>query len=1362
MGSMWHGKRFRKNRGEGPVMFRINHWSPARSETATAFVPLAYSPMCLLVLCLLYAGLFPAVAVAQNTVTLAASSVEATTATLTISGYSGTWYYKYTTPTGGTCSSAVTDTTVSLSSLLTGRNYSFRAYSDSNCSTGLTTNTTDATFLTKPGQMSQPSVSRGLDQDPGIGRMSITWSRIQGEVTKYRLQWKSGSQEYPTSTGNRQVDLGHPLTTHLINTVGTRVYTFRIRAGNGTGWGDWSEDVSETAVCAPCPRLATESVGATTVTLRISGYSGGWTYKYTTPTGGTCSSRVPSGTSTKAVTGLAGNTSYTYTAYADSGCETELAAAGAFVTKPGQPSTPTATAGAGSGRLTLAAMVTGSGTLTKWQYLTKAGTNAFATTWTDVGVTTTTLSHVVTGLTDGTRYQFKVRAVNATGTSAASEASAAVAPSAAIVPPAPTKPGVTGGHASVALTWTSGGDGGSAITKWQYVKKVGSNNFETTWTDIPSSGASTTSYTVTGLTNGTAYRFKVRAVNSVGNGTASPASDAVTPTPAATAPLAPTKPGVTGGHASVALTWTSGGDGGSAITKWQYVKKVGSNNFETTWTDIPSSGASTTSYTVTGLTNGTAYRFKVRAVNSVGNGAASPASDAVIPTPAATAPLAPTKPGVTGGHASVALTWTSGGDGGSAITKWQYVKKVGSNNFETTWTDIPSSGASTTSYTVTGLTNGIAYRFKVRAVNSVGNGPASPASDAVTPAATAPLAPTKPTVAGGHASVALTWSSGGDGGSAITKWQYQQKADTGSYGSWMNIPGSGPATTSHTVTGLSNDTTYQFRVRAVNAHGPGAASEASDPVRPLSAAEQALLTNVLAAQGRALLTGAMEVIGQRFRAPRPGGAAAGREGDGTAAALGTVVRLLGLMPEPGDAPGPAFGAHEPLSADTGPRRVGPRGARPAWTLNQLASRSFALPLSAVGAKGLQGWTLWGAGATQCFEGSPDVGQYDGPLSSLYLGLDTRLSPAWLAGAAVSHSWGTADYTLASEGWGGQMETRLTSIYPYVQGTVAHDLELWALGGYGWGEVENRAGGPYLSPETSDLTMAMGAAGLRQPLTERAGVQVALVGSGGYLALSTDEGIQAVDDLRAEVLQARVAVEATRAFGALAPYLQVGGRADGGDGQTGAGLETVAGGAVHGRAGGFRGAGALAGHAFGRRLRGIRRHGAPGGAGSAGRHGVAIERGPELGPGGRDRGAVGRRGPPVGRVGPVDADATRGGERPGPGPGERPGIRRAPVDGGPDAVRGVWVYRRRSPGEPGPGVCLPAHGGVRGAGSKPSLGLGPAANGPGHGRLSAGSTLVPWVLSGTQDAEGSAPARYAMIAASLIRGVTRYFHTGHCP
>ncbi len=80
-----------------------------------------------------------------------------------------------------------------------------------------------------------------------------------------------------------------------------------------------------------------------------------------------------------------------------------------------------------------------------------------------------------------------------------------------------------------------------------------------------------------------------------------------------TVPTAPQNFTATPGDGQVALSWTApASDGGSAITKYQVSKDDGAN-----WTDV---GLNTT-YTFTGLTNGTTYTFKVRAVNGAGNGA---------------------------------------------------------------------------------------------------------------------------------------------------------------------------------------------------------------------------------------------------------------------------------------------------------------------------------------------------------------------------------------------------------------------------------------------------------------------------------------------------------------------------------------------------------------------------------------------------------------------------------------------------------------------------------------------------------------------------------------------------------------------
>jgi Fibronectin type III domain. len=86
----------------------------------------------------------------------------------------------------------------------------------------------------------------------------------------------------------------------------------------------------------------------------------------------------------------------------------------------------------------------------------------------------------------------------------------------------------------------------------------------------------------------------------------------------ATAPDTPQSFTATPGNGQVALSWTTpADDGGSAITKYE----VSSDNGGT-WTDASTS----TAHTFTGLTSGTAYTFKVRAVNAIGNGAEATAT----------------------------------------------------------------------------------------------------------------------------------------------------------------------------------------------------------------------------------------------------------------------------------------------------------------------------------------------------------------------------------------------------------------------------------------------------------------------------------------------------------------------------------------------------------------------------------------------------------------------------------------------------------------------------------------------------------------------------------------------------------------
>ena len=94
----------------------------------------------------------------------------------------------------------------------------------------------------------------------------------------------------------------------------------------------------------------------------------------------------------------------------------------------------------------------------------------------------------------------------------------------------------------------------------------------------------------------------------------------------------------------------------------------------------------------------------------------------------------------------------------------------------------------------------------------------------VTRTGSVPAAPTDLT-ATGDGDVVLSWTAPASNGLAISSYDYQQKAGgADAYGRWTPIPGSGPATRSYTVTGLTSGTTYAFKVRAVNDAGPGEAS----------------------------------------------------------------------------------------------------------------------------------------------------------------------------------------------------------------------------------------------------------------------------------------------------------------------------------------------------------------------------------------------------------------------------------------------------------------------------------------------------------------------------------------------------------
>jgi titin len=443
----------------------------------------------------------------------------------------------------------------------------------------------------------------------------------------------------------------------------------------------------------------------------------------------------------------------------------------------------------------------------------------------------TDLSWRFEGLEHGQTYVFAVQAWNAAG-----EADPALTEP-VTMPKAPTPAhGVNtesgwdeaAGGFKVSLSWNEPADKGGIEPLYEVYRVKGAADAAPALPGdaVPIASGSAASYAASGsaivfhdtdaeLEAYEHYWYYVVAKNAVG-----PAE--VVSKGALTLDYIPTEPAIGGaapGVRSVTLTWTANESKSHTGYRVYYRAASAVNTAAVTgsW-DGPLDIGNVTAYTVTGLDSGALYEFKVTAVNSRGESQDSNVLQATVKA----APGAARALALTPKAGGVDLAWAAPTfDDGLAVTYDVYrVKSAAGSPPSFAAGNRIASGLSALSYSdVSGLEVYEHYWYFVVAENAAGSAPAVFA--AARTLEVLPVAPTGLSAAPEQDSVALTWTA--TASKTLSGYKLSYKAASAGEGAWVAVS-LGAGQTAHTVSGLTADTTYDFKVAAVNSVGEGPAS----------------------------------------------------------------------------------------------------------------------------------------------------------------------------------------------------------------------------------------------------------------------------------------------------------------------------------------------------------------------------------------------------------------------------------------------------------------------------------------------------------------------------------------------------------
>ena len=413
-------------------------------------------------------------------------------------------------------------------------------------------------------------------------------------------------------------------------------------------------------------------------------------------------------------------------------------------------------------------------------------------------------SYTITGLAAGTRYTARVIATRVLASDSAPSPEA----TGTAQYPAPGVPGsVTAAPAagSLVVSWAAATSADGYKVQW----KSGSQSYDA----ARQATATGTSHTITGLTAGTAYTVRVIATRT--NAPDSAASSEATGTPTPYLHPAPGVPGrvrASSGSAvgDLAVFWNTAANADGYKVQW----KSGSQSYDTSARQA-TVALSARYYNITGLTPGTEYTVRVIATRT--DAPDSAASSEATGTALLPAPGVPGSVTATPAVGSLVVSWAEAANARSYAVQW----KSGSQSYDDSARQALTFGTShtigTRSYTITGLTAGTEYTVRVIATRNNAN--ASAPSSEATGTAQYPAAgvPGSVTATPGVQSLVVSWSAAANAEGYKVQW----KSGSQAYDATRQATATG---TSHTITGLTGDTTYTVRVIATRTNAPDSAA----------------------------------------------------------------------------------------------------------------------------------------------------------------------------------------------------------------------------------------------------------------------------------------------------------------------------------------------------------------------------------------------------------------------------------------------------------------------------------------------------------------------------------------------------------